>query len=46
MQNMFSPASKWIPNSINDKITITKFLLAGFIDGEATFSASLASGYK
>lgn len=34
MQNM---SGKWIPNSINDKITITKFWLAGFIDGEATF---------
>lgn len=37
MQNM---SGKWIPNSINDKITITKFWLAGFIDGEATFSTN------
>lgn len=35
MQNM---SGKWIPNSISDKITITKFWLAEFIDGEATFS--------
>nr|YP_009254016.1 hypothetical protein [Hypomyces aurantius]ANC62701.1 hypothetical protein [Hypomyces aurantius] len=37
MQNM---SGKWIPNSINDKIIITKFWLAGFIDGEATFSTN------
>lgn len=35
MQNM---SGKWIPNSINGKITITKFWLAGFI--EATFSTN------
>lgn len=34
MQNM---SDKWIPNSINDKIIIYKFWLAGFIDGEAYF---------
>ena len=37
MQNM---SGKWIPNSINNKIKITKFWLAGFIDGEATFSTN------
>jgi len=37
MQNM---SGKWIPNSISDKIQITKFWLAGFIDGEATFSTN------
>nr|QVV23902.1 hypothetical protein [Trichoderma cornu-damae] len=37
MQNM---SGKWIPNSISDKIQITKFWLVGFIDGEATFSTN------
>ena len=37
MQNM---SGKWIPNSISDKIQITKFWLAGFIDGESTFSTN------
>lgn len=40
MQNMSSSTRKLIPNYINDKITITKFLLAGFMDGEATFSTN------
>lgn len=40
MQNMSSLARKWIPNSINDKIRINKFWLAGFIDGEGTFSTN------
>ena len=39
-EEMQSMSGKWIPNSINDKITITKFWLAGFIDGEATFSTN------
>ena len=33
-------SGKWIPSSINDKIIITKFWLAGFIDGEGTFSTN------
>lgn len=37
MQRM---SDKWIPNSISDKIRITKFWLIGFIDGEATFSTN------
>jgi hypothetical protein len=34
---MSSMAGKWIPGSINEKINITKYWLAGFIDGEGTF---------
>lgn len=37
MQNM---TGKWIPSSINNQIKITKHWLAGFIDGEATFSTN------
>lgn len=37
MQGM---TDKWIPNTINNKINITKHWLAGFIDAEATFSTN------
>ncbi len=37
MQNM---SGKWVPSSINNKINITKYWLAGFIDAEATFSTN------
>lgn len=37
MQDM---SGKWIPSSINEKIKITNYWLAGFIDGEATFSTN------
>ena len=37
MNNM---SGKWIPSSINSKIKITKFWLAGFIDGDGTFSTN------
>jgi heme/copper-type cytochrome/quinol oxidase subunit 3 len=37
MQNM---TGKWIPNSIINKINITKYWLAGFIDGDGTFSTN------
>lgn len=37
MQNM---SGKWVPSSINSKIKITKFWLAGFIDGEGSFSSN------
>ena len=37
MSNM---TGKWIPSSINNKIHITKYWLAGFIDGDATFSTN------
>lgn len=36
-KEMSSMAGKWIPGSINEKINITKYWLAGFIDGEGTF---------
>lgn len=37
---MQSMTGKWVPSSINNKIKITKHWLAGFIDGEATFSTN------
>nr|YP_010836037.1 hypothetical protein QLP54_mgp29 [Phyllosticta yuccae]WGC90052.1 hypothetical protein [Phyllosticta yuccae] len=37
MNNM---SGKWIPSSINSKIKITKFWLAGFIDGDGSFSTN------
>lgn len=37
MQGM---SGKWIPSSIGEKINITKYWLAGFIDGEGTFSTN------
>ena len=37
-KKMSNMSGKWIPNSINDKIIITKHWLAGFMDGEASFS--------
>lgn len=37
MQGM---SGKWIPGSIGEKINITKYWLAGFIDGEGTFSTN------
>ena len=37
MQGM---TDKWIPSTINNKINITKYWLAGFIDAEATFSTN------
>lgn len=37
MQNM---SGKWIPDSISNKIIITKHWLAGFIDGEGSFSTN------
>lgn len=41
MKNMsFLPRTNWIPSSINLKIKITKFWLAGFIDGDGTFSTN------
>ena len=33
-------SDKWIPSSIKEKINITKYWLAGFIDAEATFSTN------
>nr|YP_009136869.1 LAGLIDADG endonuclease [Fusarium culmorum]AKE07474.1 LAGLIDADG endonuclease [Fusarium culmorum]QID42336.1 LAGLIDADG endonuclease [Fusarium culmorum]QID42395.1 LAGLIDADG endonuclease [Fusarium culmorum]QID42452.1 LAGLIDADG endonuclease [Fusarium culmorum]QID42509.1 LAGLIDADG endonuclease [Fusarium culmorum] len=39
-KEMSDMSGKWIPSSINDKIIITKFWLAGFIDGEGTFSTN------
>ena len=33
-------SGKWIPSSINNKISITKHWLAGFTDAEGTFSTS------
>lgn len=37
MSNM---SGQWVPSSINSKIKITKFWLAGFIDGEGSFSTN------
>lgn len=37
MQNM---TGNWVPNSIINKINITKYWLAGFIDGDGTFSTN------
>lgn len=37
MQNI---SGKWVPDSIYNKINITKYWLAGFIDGKGTFSTS------
>ena len=37
MQNL---SGKWLPNSINNKINITKHWLAGFIDAEGSFSTN------
>ncbi len=42
MQNM---SGKWIPNSISDKIQITKFWLAGFIDGCASYATFSTNKY-
>ncbi len=39
-KEMQSMSGKWIPGSIINKINITKYWLAGFIDGEATFSTN------
>jgi uncharacterized membrane protein len=39
-KEMQSMSGKWIPSSINNKIKITKYWLAGFIDAEATFSTN------
>lgn len=39
-QKMQNLTGKWIPGSINSKIKITKYWLAGFIDGEGTFSTN------
>lgn len=37
MQNM---SGTWVPSFLNSKIKITKFWLAGFIDGEGSFSTN------
>lgn len=37
---MQSMTGRWIPDSINNQINITKYWLAGFIDGEGTFSTN------
>lgn len=39
-KEMLSMSGKWIPSSINNKIKITRYWLAGFIDAEATFSTN------
>ncbi len=39
-KEMSDMSDKWIPSSINSKIKITKFWLAGFIDGEGSFSTN------
>lgn len=39
-KEMQSMSGKWVPSSISNKITITKYWLAGFIDAEATFSTN------
>ena len=39
-KEMQSMSGKWVPSSINNRINITKYWLAGFIDGEGTFSTN------
>ena len=39
-KEMNDMSGKWIPSSINSKIKITKFWLAGFIDGDGSFSTN------
>lgn len=39
-KEMSSMSGKWIPDSIINKIKITKYWLVGFIDAEATFSTN------
>jgi len=39
-KKMQSMSGKWMPSSINNKIKITRYWLAGFIDAEATFSTN------
>jgi hypothetical protein len=39
-KEMSDMSDKWIPSSISCKIKITKFWLAGFIDGEGSFSTN------
>lgn len=39
-KEMDSMSSQWIASSINSNIKITKFWLAGFIDGEGSFSTN------
>lgn len=39
-EEMTNMSNKWIPDSINEKIKITKYWLSGFIDGEGTFSTN------
>ena len=39
-KKMQSMSGKWIPSSINNKIKITRYWLAGFIDAEASFSTN------
>lgn len=39
-EEMNNMSGKWIPSSINSNIKITKFWLAGFIDGDGTFSTN------
>jgi heme/copper-type cytochrome/quinol oxidase subunit 3 len=39
-KKMQSMSGKWMPSSINNKIKITRYWLAGFIDAEASFSTN------
>ena len=39
-KEMTNMSGKWIPGSIKEKIIITKYWLAGFIDAEASFSTN------
>jgi len=39
-KQMSDMSGQWVPSSINSKIKITKFWLAGFIDGEGSFSTN------
>lgn len=39
-KEMTSMSGKWLPDSITNKINITKYWLGGFIDAEATFSTN------